>query len=145
VLLVSHDRDFIDRVVTSVIATEGDGQWIEYAGGYSDMLAQRAPARAMVADARPKAKQEPQRRAASGTKRMTFKDRHALETLPARIAGLEGEIVRLTRILDDADLWSKNPARFKETTAKLESSRQALAEAEEQWLELEMLREELGG
>ena len=49
VLLVSHDRDFLDRVVTSVIATEGDGRWIEYAGGYTDMLAQRGPVRPLVA------------------------------------------------------------------------------------------------
>ena len=49
VLLVSHDRDFLDRVVTSVIAAEGDGRWIEYAGGYTDMLAQRGPAASMPA------------------------------------------------------------------------------------------------
>ena len=52
VLLVSHDRDFLDRVVTSVIATEGDGRWIEYAGGYTDMLAQRGPVKTVAAPAR---------------------------------------------------------------------------------------------
>lgn len=141
VLLVSHDRDFIDRVVTSVIATEGDGRWIEYAGGYSDMLAQRGPARAIAAPvaARPKAEAP----ARASTKRMTFKDRHALETLPARIAGLEADVARLTSVLEDPDLYTRNPARFAETTASLEAARHALAAAEEQWLELEMQREEL--
>ena len=143
VLLVSHDRDFIDRVVTSVIATEGDGRWIEYAGGYSDMLAQRGPAKAIPAPvaARPKA-EAPSR---VNTKRMTFKDRHALETLPARITGLEAQVATLTAALDDPDLYRRNPARFAETTISLEATRNALAAAEEQWLELELRREELEG
>jgi ATP-binding cassette subfamily F protein uup len=144
VLLVSHDRDFIDRVVTSLIATEGDGQWTEYAGGYSDMLAQRGPlkATATATIARPKAEAQPR---AVGTKRMTFKDRHALETLPARIAALQADFAKLTAALEDPDLYTRNQARFAETTAALEAARQNLAAAEEQWLQLEMLREELEG
>jgi ATP-binding cassette subfamily F protein uup len=137
VLLVSHDRDFIDRVVTSVIATEGDGRWIEYAGGYSDMLAQRGPAKIVAsvpakrkADARPR----------SGTKGMTFKDRHILETLPARIAALETEVAKLTAILEDPDLYTRNPSRFAATTTALDTARRTLSESEEQWLELEILR-----
>ena len=149
VLLVSHDRDFIDRVVTSVIATEGDGVWIEYAGGYSDMLAQRGPAKVPAVQgqggggaAKPKADAPAPRQTA---KRMTFKDRHALETLPARMAALEAEVAKLTAILEDPGLYGKNPSRFTETTAALEKARDALTAAEEQWLELEMLREEIGG
>jgi ATP-binding cassette subfamily F protein uup len=143
VLLVSHDRDFIDRVVTSVIATEGDGRWIEYAGGYSDMLLQRGPPKAVTPTVQAKAKADTQPRAS--TKRMTFKDRHALETLPARIVALEADVAKLTSVLEDPDLYTRNPARFAETSASLEAARQALTSAEEQWLELEMLREELGG
>jgi ATP-binding cassette subfamily F protein uup len=143
-LLVSHDRDFIDRVVTSAIATEGDGRWIEYAGGYSDMLAQRGPARMIAAASPSKPKAEPRRRD-DAAKRMTFKDRHALETLPTRIAALEADIARLTRLLDDPDLYARNPARFAETSAALETTRRTLTEAEEHWLELEMRREELEG
>ena len=142
VLLVSHDRDFIDRVVTSVIATVGDRRWIEYAGGYSDMLTQRGPEKTTVAPpARARPKVEPATRV--GAKRMTFKDRHALESLPARIAALEADITRLTASLEDPDLYSRNPARFTETTAALEAARRGLDAAEEQWLELEMRREEL--
>jgi ATP-binding cassette subfamily F protein uup len=143
VLLVSHDRDFIDRVVTSVIATEGDGQWIEYAGGYSDMLAQRGPVRTAAAQSRTKGKAGASPRAVA--KRMTFKDRHALETLPARMAALEADVAKLNRTLEDPDLYKRNPARFAETTMALDSVRRTLAEAEEQWLRLEMLREELDG
>ena len=141
VLLVSHDRDFIDRVVTSVIATEGDGRWIEYAGGYTDMLAQRGPVKAIAPPIQTKAKADAAPRVSA--KRMTFKDRHTLETLPTRIATLEAEAARLTVMLADPDLYTRNPARFAEVTAALESVRQSLAAAEEQWLELEILREEV--
>jgi ATP-binding cassette subfamily F protein uup len=141
VLLVSHDRDFIDRVVTSVIATEGDGRWIEYAGGYSDMLSQRGPVRAPVTTVSAKRKVEV--KPDVGMKRMTFRDKHALTTLPARIAALQAETAKLTAALEDPDLYTTNPARFAETTASLEAARGALAAAEEQWLELEMLREKL--
>jgi ATP-binding cassette subfamily F protein uup len=143
VLLVSHDRDFLDRVVTSVIATEGDGCWIEYAGGYSDMLLQRGPVRAGLTAA-PAARPRSVTPAATSTSRkMSFKDKHALETLPARIAALEQEITRLNAVLANPDLYGKQPAQFAAATKALDATQTALAEAEEQWLALEMLREEL--
>jgi ATP-binding cassette subfamily F protein uup len=143
VLLVSHDRDFLDRVVTSVIATEGDGRWIEYAGGYTDMLAQRGPTRiASTPTARPRTA-APIVKAAS--RKMSFKDKHALETLPSRIATLETDIARLSAVLTDADLYRSQPAKFADTTKALDAAQAALAAAEEQWLALEMLREELEG
>jgi ATP-binding cassette subfamily F protein uup len=144
VLLVSHDRDFLDRVVTSVIATEGDGRWIEYAGGYTDMLAQRGPAKAAVAApaAKPRtAREEPAAKPVS--RKMSFKDKHALETLPGRITELEKEIGRLNGVLADPDLYTRQPAKFAEATKALEAAQASLAAAEEQWLALEMLREEL--
>ena len=146
VLLVSHDRDFLDRVVTSVIAAEGNGRWIEYAGGYSDMLVQRGPVAAAAPQsvAKPRAAESrPQR--SSAPRRMTFKDRHALETLPARIAGLQADVERLSGALADADLYRRDPVRFSATTTALEAAQTALSAAEEQWLTLEMLREELEG
>ena len=144
VLLVSHDRDFLDRVVTSVIATEGEGRWIEYAGGYSDMLLQRGPDK-ITAPVRVKAKTETRSAPRTVVKRMTFKDRHALETLPDRIAALNTETATLSRRLDDPDLYTRDPAHFATTTRALETARAAQAAAEEQWLELEILREELEG
>ena len=145
VLLVSHDRDFLDRVVTSVVATEGDGHWIEYAGGYSDMLAQRGAVHASAAPAfaRPRAASPVAGKSVS--RKMSFKDKHALETLPARIAGLEQEVARLSTVLADGDFYRRQPDAFAQTTTALSSVQATLAAAEEQWLALEMLREELEG
>jgi ATP-binding cassette subfamily F protein uup len=149
VLLVSHDRDFLDRVVTSVIATEGNGRWIEYAGGYTDMLAQREPAsrgtppaKASIAK-RPRPVTEVRARPAARARRMSFNERRALETLPTRIAALETQIAGLNAILADLDLYVRDPGRFGEMTQALAVARDELAAAEEQWLTLEMLREEI--
>jgi ATP-binding cassette subfamily F protein uup len=145
-LLVSHDRDFLDRVVTSVVAAEGDGRWIEYAGGYSDMMAQRGPGikpREVVA---PAAKAAPKPAPARTNKRrLSFNDKHALETLPGRIAALAADIARLHQSLDDAGLYARDPDAFAARTAELETADADLAAAEEQWLALEMLKEEIEG
>jgi ATP-binding cassette subfamily F protein uup len=156
VLLVSHDRDFIDRTATSVIASAGDGRWIEYAGGYSDMLTQREKGgeAALVrerAERQPRkaATPEPAAEAATASspaarRKLSFKDKHALETLPGRIAGFEADIARLEAELADAGLYARNPARFAAASAALDQAKAALASAEDEWLRLEMLREEIG-
>src|SRR5271167_2691395 len=101
VLLVSHDRDFLDRVVTSIIASEGNGRWIEYAGGYTDMLAQREPAGRGTPPAkapitkRPRPVTEVRAQPAARARRMRFNERRALETLPVQIAALETQIAEL--------------------------------------------------
>lgn len=147
VLLISHDRDFLDRLVTSVIAPTGDGRWIEYAGGYSDMLAQRgasAPSepRKPTADKPPKdagpAAPEPQRK-----RRMTFNDKHALETLPKTIASLEAEQRALAARLDEPSFFAADRAGFEQVSAALGDVQKKLAAAEDRWLELEMLRQEI--
>src|SRR5438309_1108846 len=113
VILISHDRDFLDRVVTSVIAPEGNGKWIEYAGGYSDMLSQRG-ADVKREEARPalaaqdkagEDKRETKSPAPSAApkRRLNFNEKHALETLPKAIAKLQAEIAKLQRTLDDPD------------------------------------------
>ena len=98
VILISHDRDFLDRVVTSVIAPEGGGKWIEYAGGYSDMLLQRradlkreAVKTAAAADDKREAKAPAP--SAPPKRRLNFNEKHALETLPKTIAKLQAEIL----------------------------------------------------
>ena len=151
VLLVSHDRDFLDRIVTSVVAPEGDGRWIEYAGGYSDMLAQRKAA--ALATTRKSVETKPGPAAALAAppeprpakRRLSFKEKHALETLPATIDQLSADIARLQARLAAPDLFAKDPVAFNVAAAELESAELALAAAEEQWLELELLREELAG
>lgn len=145
VLLVSHDRDFLDRVVTSVIAAEGNGRWIEYAGGYTDMLAQRptvSPSAPIVKrSSRPPSNTitRPQTR----LPRMSLRDRHALEALPAQIASLQDRIAELSALLADPELYARDPKRFSQTTAALAAEQDELSAAEEQWLTLEMRREDL--
>jgi ABC transport system ATP-binding/permease protein len=148
VLLVSHDRDFLDRVVTSVVASEGNGSWIEYAGGYTDMLAQRAAMPRGSPPTKTRRVKQAQPAAQSGAlpsdlpRRMNFNDRRALEMLPTRIAAFETQIAELNAVLADPDLYARDPARFGATTGALAAARGELAIAEEEWLRLEMLREE---
>ncbi len=144
-IVVSHDRDFLDRVCTSVIFAEGEGRWTEYAGGYSDMLAQRgAGVEAKAAEAKA-AKPQAARAQATAPARMTFKDRHALETLPAAMALLEKEIAVLRDWLADPGLYARDPKGFEAKSRGLAEREAKLAAAEEEWLRLEMLREELEG
>lgn len=150
VLLVSHDRDFLDRVCTSVLASEGQGRWQLYAGGYSDMVAQRgAGVQAKVAPVQKKAEAEDKTASsaprAAPKRKLSFKEKHALETLPKRMADLQADIARYQASLNDPQLFSRDPAKFQAASAGLEKATSELAAAEDQWLELEMLREELEG
>jgi ATP-binding cassette subfamily F protein uup len=147
VLVVSHDRDFLDRVATSVLMAEGEGRFVEYAGGYSDMLAQRgsgvvARERTVAKTAKSPTPKE-KRTAVTPQRKLGFNDKHALETLPARITALEKEIARLQALMSDAAFYTRDPKGFAATSAKLEKTHHELATSEERWLELEMLREEL--
>ncbi|WP_420961469.1 ABC-F family ATP-binding cassette domain-containing protein [Brucella sp. IR073] len=150
VILVSHDRDFLDRTVTSVIAPEGDGRWLEYAGGYADMMAQRremALAKREVKAAQPRgtspdaASPAPKR---EDKRKLSYKQKFALETLPAKLEAIGAEIAELEKKLADPQLYAKNPDLFAKTAAELEKKREAQSAMEEEWLELEMLREEIG-
>lgn len=149
VLLVSHDRDFLDRVVTTTIAAEGNGRWTVYAGGYSDMAAQRAESETSVrkADAAPhgQAKRAAARpdTAATAKRKLSFKEKHALETLPAKIAKLEAEVAALRTRLAAPDLYARDRAAFETAAKDLERAEATLATAEDEWLSLEMLRESL--
>ncbi len=143
VLLVSHDRDFLDRVATSVLMAEGNGRFAEYAGGYSDMVAQRGQGvtakpretlRKSAAAAKPSA-------APAERRKLTFKDKHALETLPARIETLHDEIKLLRNQLADENFFARDQKAFAGGAAKLAEREASLSTAEERWLELELLRE----
>ncbi|MCL2713919.1 MAG: ATP-binding cassette domain-containing protein [Alphaproteobacteria bacterium] len=148
VILISHDRDFLDRVVTSVIAPEGNGRWVEYAGGYSDMLSQRG------ADLRrgttaPLEKKEPKSAppapVVAAKRKLSFSEKHALSTLPERIDFLHAEITRLQTLLAAPDLYQRDRNSFDNATTAITAAHDELARAEHRWLELEMLREELEG
>jgi ATP-binding cassette subfamily F protein uup len=148
VLLISHDRDFLDRLVNGVIAPDGDGRWVEYAGGYSDMLAQRG---ADLAQRSPQPEREKTSKDAgkfigepsAAKRRLLFKEKHALETLPKTIAELQAEAAKLQARLDDPQFYTRDRNGFEKATASLGAIQLKIAAAEEQWLELEILREEL--
>jgi ATP-binding cassette subfamily F protein uup len=151
VLLVSHDRDFLDRTVTSVIAPDGSGRWVEYAGGYSDMLAQRGGTRLEDRKATAKAASAGSAKLAEASqpkaaaKKLSYKQKFALETLPGKMAAVSSSISALENQLADPAFYEKSPASFAKTIAALDKERQTLTTMEEEWLELEMLREELEG
>ena len=155
VMLVSHDRDFLDRCVTSVIASEGDGQWTEYAGGYSDMLAQRkgedlaARGEGRFTGIKPLASSSQNDKSGPGSatskRKLSFKDKHALETLPATMAKIEAEIKALQKTMADPALFTRDPKKFAATNTRLAAAQAELAAAEAQWLQLELMREQLEG
>lgn len=142
VLLVSHDRDFIDRVATTTIAMEGDGRATVYPGGWSDYQAQRgavlseiAAEEAKAAAAKPAPKVEKSAKPAS--KALSFTEKHRLEALPEVIAKLEAEIAKLTEFLSAPDMFNKEPAKFKKGTEAMIERQEALAKAEAEWMDLE--------
>ncbi|ODT81493.1 MAG: elongation factor 3 [Pelagibacterium sp. SCN 64-44] len=149
VIVVSHDRDFLDRVATSVVMAEGDGRWTEYAGGYSDMVSQRGSgvnARAAEKTPRPtKPAAAPAAATPAPKRKLSFKEKHALETLPKDIDKLDAEIAAINAVLSDPNFYTRDPNGFAARSKALEAAEAKKAAAEEQWLELEMLREELEG
>ncbi|HEY4848401.1 MAG TPA: ABC-F family ATP-binding cassette domain-containing protein [Methylocella sp.] len=149
-LIVSHDRDFLDRVTTSVLVAEGGGRWVEYAGGYSDMVAQRgAGVSAAPALSAPAAHEDKPKTAAVRTQtakpRLSSRERQVLDNLPARIEELHALKARLQSLLDDTGFYAHNPAKFAEVSAAFVKAEAALAEAEGEWLRLEILREKTAG
>jgi ATP-binding cassette subfamily F protein uup len=151
VLLVSHDRDFLDRIATTTIAMEGDGQATVYAGGWSDYRAQRAEAMAgKELPAEPKkptkttAKQETPAPRNSAKSKLSFTEKHRLETLPDEIARLEAEIAKLESLLADPQLFTREPVKFQKATEALTSRQAALSAAEDEWMALEEKAENLG-
>ena len=139
VLLVSHDRDFIDRVASTTIAMEGDGRATVYAGGWSDYQTQKAlTAEEAPKAAKPAAKpvKELEAKAQAPKNGLSFTEKHRLEALPALIEKLEGEIAKLGELLADPDLFTREPVKFKKATEMLGERQSALDAAEEEWLEL---------
>lgn len=145
VLLVSHDRDFLDRIVTSVIALEGDGKAQEYPGGYSDYLRQRKESARAPSATRTSSPAAPKQERAKAQTKLSYKDQRALEDLQSRMPALEKEIAALEASLADPDLYARDPEKFHKTTERHDALKAELEKAEELWLELEMKRDELAG
>ena len=153
-LLVSHDRDFIDRIATSTIAMEGDARAVEYAGGWSDYQTQKNLSAEDAAKpqqkpspksaAKPSSAEAAPEKAPASAKKLTLGQEKRLKALPAEIARLEAEIAKLEEFLGTPDLYQKEPKKFQQATDLLVERQTKLAAAEEEWLELETLREESG-
>lgn len=141
-LLVSHDRDFLDRLVTSVIAVEGDGIVHEYVGGYSDYVRQRRPALAPKSAAKPAAlpRERPRERAPS---KLPWKEQRELEALPGQIAVLEAEKAELEKLLANPGLIADDRSRLQSCMIRHGDVLAELAAAEERWLALAQRAEEL--
>jgi ATP-binding cassette subfamily F protein uup len=139
VLLVSHDRDFIDRVATTTVAMEGEGRVQAYPGGWSDYVAQRpepveVAARPVFRDQTPAA--EPRPAPASKANGLSFTEKKRLDDLPDLITRLESEIGKLHSLLADPELFTREPVKFRKATEALTERQAALAAAESEWLEL---------
>lgn len=137
VLLVSHDRDFIDRVATTTVALEGDGRATVYPGGWSDYAAQRGVKDAAVAAPVTGNKADPARQAKKPAEGLSFTEKKRLESLPGAIARITAEIAKLNALLADPQLFSREPAKFNKASDMLAERQEALAAAEEEWLDLE--------
>lgn len=139
VLLVSHDRDFLDRVATQTIAFEGGGRLTVYAGGWSDYQAQKRDVAAPTTSPSGKAKKSDTKEAEPTPKQsgLSFTEKHRLEALPAEIERLEAEIAKLEEFLAQPDLFTQSPLKFQKGTDALVKRQEALASAEEEWLSLE--------
>jgi ATP-binding cassette subfamily F protein uup len=138
VLLVSHDRDFIDRVATAAVVLEGQGRVTVYPGGWSDYAAQRPPADPVAAASARPAPPAPVKPAAPRAPAggLSFSERRRLDRLPDEIARLEADIARLAELLSDAALFGRDPARFRKATEAMTERQAALAAAEADWFAL---------
>lgn len=144
VLLVSHDRDFIDRVATTTVALEGNGRIVVHAGGWSDY----APKRRLVAKDTDRTSKAPSKPAPEPTvakaSGLSFTEKHRLDTLPDEIERLTAEIEKLTTLLADPDLYSREPVKFAKATEALSERQAKLDAAEDDWLTLAEKAEQNG-
>jgi ATP-binding cassette subfamily F protein uup len=137
-LLVSHDRAFLDNVVTQTVAAEGAGRWHEYVGGYTDWLRQRPAAREVPDTSAPApASPPPTVQVATAKKKLSYKEQRELESLPAQIEALEAEQRQLTERMSGADYHKCAPEDMRRDGERAVEIETLLAERMERWVELE--------
>ena len=145
VLIVSHDRDFLDRTVTITLGLDGSGKVDIVAGGYEDWERKRRPHVHSPKIPAPKAAAAAAAPSQKTKTRLSYKDQRDYDLLPKRIDELEAEIARDEDILSDPDLYTRDPARFAQLTAAIEKARAERDRAEQRWLELAEQAEALAG
>ncbi len=136
VLLVSHDRDFIDRVATTTVALDGFGGAQAYPGGWSDYVRQR-PTEAEVAAAKSGTTRPDGRNPTKRVEALTFTERKRLDDLPAIIERLEAEVSKVSELLESEDLFTKEPVKFRKASEVLGDKQAQLSAAEAEWMALE--------
>jgi ATP-binding cassette subfamily F protein uup len=145
-ILVSHDRDFIDRLATSTIALNGAGQVVETPGGWKDFMAQNPGFLSLVEDPPARRARAPApARPTPAPAKLSYKDQRRLEQLELRMAALPAEIAQIEESLADGGLYGRDPKAFQRLSAALRAAQEELSTSEEAWLELEARRETLAG
>jgi ABC transport system ATP-binding/permease protein len=145
VILVSHDRAFLDGVVTATLAPRGDGSWIETPGGWSDLQRQGIPTLATTGAAKPKANATVSSVTAPKVmKKLSYKDERRLSEAEAQMPQLQAQISEVESRLNDSNLYGRDPSAFAKASDLAVSLREKLERAEEIWLELSELKESLG-
>ncbi|WP_390914932.1 ATP-binding cassette domain-containing protein [Pseudosulfitobacter sp. SM2401] len=137
VLLVSHDRDFLDRVAVTTIAMEGDGKATVYAGGWSDYVAQRGMDDFAESVVKSKKSAPVVKEKSAPKSGLSFTEKHRLEAIPAEMERLEAEINKLQELMSDPELFTANPVKFQKATDALIERQSKLDAAEEEWMLLE--------
>ncbi|NTU77526.1 MAG: ABC-F family ATP-binding cassette domain-containing protein, partial [Alphaproteobacteria bacterium] len=144
-IVVSHDRDFLDQTVSKILAFEGDGHVDAVIGGYEDYLAQRAQKTEEPDVKKASRKKAPVEENKKPPQRMTYSQHYELDNLPAKMGALEREIKDLEQCLDDPDLYARDAASLHRYAKRLTDAQNELAAAEKRWLELEEVRQSLAG
>lgn len=145
VLIVSHDRDFMDKVATSLLYMKGDGTIYEHVGSYSELLEKLKNKEANAAPKKAKDKDEPKARERNKTVKLSYKEQYLLDTLPAEIEKLEQDNKAIEIALGNPNLYTDDPVKFDELTARLAANKEKIAELENQWLEIQLKAEEISG
>ncbi|MBR1840588.1 MAG: ABC-F family ATP-binding cassette domain-containing protein [Alphaproteobacteria bacterium] len=143
VLIVSHDRDFMDKVATSLLYMKGDGTVYEHVGSYSELLEKLKNKEANTAPKKAKDKDEPKARERNKTVKLSYKEQYLLDTLPAEIENLEQDNKAIEIALGNPNLYTDDPVKFDELTARLAANKEKITEMENQWLEIQAKAEEI--
>ena len=143
ILIISHDRDFMDKVATSLLYMKGDGTIYEHVGAYTALL-EKLKSVSQKVENKTKVKNEVKQEKQNNINKLSYKDKRLLEVLPEEIQDLEKQIEQIEKTLsEDVDLYTREPKKFDELTARLETAQHQKEEKENLWLEIQIKAEEL--